>query len=223
MGKYLIFDAGPIISLSMNGLLYMLERLKKECDCEFLITPQVKKEVIEKPLKLKKFELEAIKVKSLMEKGILVPSSRIIPDYKLMQETKKILDSANSCVSSSNQKITIIQEGEASCLALAKLCNCENMLVIDERTTRLLVESPENLKKMMERKLYSQIKISSSCLSSLKKLRIIRSSELLYVAYKKNLLDLGKEKIVLDSLLYASKFKGTAISSEEIEEIKKMA
>jgi len=223
MGKYIIFDAGPLISLSMNGLLYILEELKKECDCEFLITPQVKKELIDKPLKIKKFELEAIKIKSLMEKNVLHPSSRIFSDSKLASETRKILESANSCLTADSKNITLIQEGEASCLALAKLCNCENLLVIDERTTRLLAESPEALQKMMERKLYTKINVKSSCTSAFKKFKIIRSSELLYIAYKKNLLGLGKEKAVLDAILYASKFHGTAISSEEIEDIKKLA
>ena len=46
--KYLIFDAGPIISMTMNGLLPLIEKLKNECGgCEFVLTPAVKKEVID--------------------------------------------------------------------------------------------------------------------------------------------------------------------------------
>src|SRR3989344_5329454 len=35
--KYLIFDAGPLINFSMNGLLPMLEKLKKEFKGQFII------------------------------------------------------------------------------------------------------------------------------------------------------------------------------------------
>lgn len=51
--------------------------------------------------------------------------------------------------------------------------------------------------------------------------KIIRSSELAYVALKKGFIEFpAKEEKVLDALLYALKFKGCAISGEEIEEIK---
>ena len=51
------------------------------------------------------------------------------------------------------------------------------------------------------------------------KYRFIRSSELVYVAYKKGLVSL-KGRRVLEALLYATKFKGSSISFEEIEELK---
>ena len=55
-----------------------------------------------------------------------------------------------------------------------------------------------------------------------KKYRFIRSAELMYLAYKKGLLQ-EKTKEFLDAVLFALKFKGTAISSDEIDEIKRMA
>jgi hypothetical protein len=51
--------------------------------------------------------------------------------------------------------------------------------------------------------------------------KIIRSIELAYIAYKKGLVKFGDGKL-LDALLYSLKFKGCAVSSEEIEEIKKL-
>ena len=47
MTKYLIFDSGPLINFAMNGILHVLERLKKEFDGEFIITKEVKKEIID--------------------------------------------------------------------------------------------------------------------------------------------------------------------------------
>jgi len=114
--------------------------------------------------------------------------------------------------------------------------------VIDERTTRMLTEAPENLEKMMERKLHMPLDAELSLLKELRDFKFIRSAELLYVAFKKDLVlsarnsvpsKLGtskevpfpsgkKSKDLLDALLYGVKFKGCAISSVEIEEMKRL-
>jgi len=140
----------------------------------------------------------------------------------------------------SGKKIKIIHDGEAACLAFSNLCGVKNVIVIDERTTRMLTEAPQNLEKMMERKLHTPLKMESSLLNELKKFKFIRSSELLFIAYKKNLISFAhdsvpsklvtnmpfssgkKNKDVLDALLYGVKFKGAAISSAEIEGMKKL-
>ena len=83
----------------------------------------------------------------------------------------------------------------------------------------MLVEKPENLKELLEKKMHTNVKLKESNFKEFNGFKIIRSTELIYIAYKKGLINLrGKE--VLDALLYALKFKGCAISSEEIEEIK---
>jgi len=222
--KYLIFDAGPIISLTMNGLLPILEGLKKEFNGEFILPPQVKKEVVDNPIKIKRYELEAIKVKNLINKGIFKSSSDIIPPQKLEKETSRILKLANSAIKSTQtgEKITIVHKGEASCLAFSNLCKGDSVIVIDERTTRLLTEAPENLKKLIERKVHLPIKVNLEPLREFKKFKFIRSAELLFIAYKKGVIPLKKDKSLLDALLYSVKFKGTAISSVEIEEMKKL-
>ena len=69
--KYLIFDAGPLINFSMNGLVDILEKLQKEFKGEFLITKEVKEEIIDNPLNIKKFELEALRLETLFKKGII--------------------------------------------------------------------------------------------------------------------------------------------------------
>lgn len=223
--KYLIFDAGPIISLTMNGLLGVLEKLKENFDGEFILTPNVKREVVDRPMKIKKYQWEAIQVRDLIDRGVLKYCSDFISIEKLDRETKKISKIANSFLSSSKtgEKIKLIHEGEAACLAFASLCKCESVIVIDERTTRLLTESPANLKKLMERKLHFPLKTDNSKLAEFKKFKFIRSSELIYVAYKKGLIPYKKDKNTLDAILYSLKFKGTAISNEEIEEMKRLA
>lgn len=222
--KFLIFDAGPIISLTMNGMLAVLENLKKNFDGEFIITPMVKNEVIDRPMKIPKYKLEAIQVKNFLDRGIFKLSTEFVSNEKLNVETSRILGVANSVIRSTahNEKVTLIHTGEASCLAFSNLCKCENLIAIDERTTRILSESPKNLELLMERKLHSPIKMNESLIKEFKNFRFIRSSELLFVAYKKDLIPLKKDRNLLDAVLYASKFKGTAISSAEIEEMKKM-
>jgi len=222
--KYLIFDAGPIISLTMNGMLPIIEKLKRIFPGEFIITPHVKSEVIDRPMKIKKYKLEAIQVKDMLDRGIFKMSNEIVPQEKLDKEIKRLLKVTGGVlrVTQTGEKIQIIHEGEAACLAFANLCDCESAIVIDERTTRMLTEAPKNLEKMMEKKLHTAIDSQLSLLKELKKFKFIRSAELLFIAYKKNLIDIQKSKDLLDALLYGVKFKGCAISSEEVEEMKKL-
>lgn len=235
--KYLIFDAGPIISLTMNGMLYVIEKLKENFDGEFILTPQVVREVVDRPMKIKKYKLEAIQVRDMIERGVFKMSSEVVPNQKLDAEIKRILKVTGGVLraTQTGEKIKIIHEGEAACLAFSSLCGADNTLansnkkagarcviVIDERTTRMLVEAPQSLKKMMEKKLHTPLKAELSLLDELKNFKFIRSSELLFVAYKKGLIPIKKSKDLLDALLYGVKFKGAAISSVEIEEMKKL-
>ena len=47
--KAIIFDSGTLISFSMNGVTEELEKLKGIFEGKFLITPDVKREVIDRP------------------------------------------------------------------------------------------------------------------------------------------------------------------------------
>ena len=238
--KYLIFDAGPIISLTLNGMLPVIEKLKEVFDGEFILTPQVQSEVVGRPMKIKKFKLEAIQVKDMIDRGIFKMSSEIISNQKLDKEIKRILKVVNGVLRTvqTGEKIRIVHDGEAACLAFSNLCKVNNTLansdkkagahcviVIDERTTRMLTEAPQNLEKMMEQKLHTPLDANLSLLDKLKDIKFIRSAELLFVAYKKGLIPIAsdkKNKELLDALLYGVKFKGCAISSVEIEEMKRL-
>lgn len=223
--KVVIFDSGALISLSMNGLLEELKKLKKIFNGEFIITKEVKEEVVNTPLKIKEYELEALKIQNLIDKGFLnMPDKLGIQDKEITNLTIKFMALANTMFIGNKNEIQLIHFGEASCLALSKILNeknIKNVLVIDERTTRMLVEKPENLKELLEKKMHVQVKLRESNFKSFVGFKIIRSAELMYLAYKKNLIEL-KGKEILDALLYALKFKGCAISIDEIEEIKKL-
>jgi hypothetical protein len=223
MTKFAVLDSGPIISLTLNGVLHTLELLKQKYpDVAFILTPQVKKEIIDKPLTIKKYELEAIKVQTLIANKTIVMSTEFMPNNQLEKETQRILTLSNSTIRADRENIQIVQIGEASCLAFSNLCNCESVIVIDERATRLLSESPQNLKTIMERKLHMPIIINQKNMKEFKDFKYIRSAELVYVAFKNNLYDYKKDKTLLDALLYSLKFSGTSISSKEIEEMKNL-
>jgi hypothetical protein len=226
LSKAIIFDAGTLISLSMNGLIDELRKLKKIFNGSFLITGQVKEEVIDKPLKIKQFELEALRTKKLFDEGILEPAESFgFENFEVEKKASEIMVVANSFFQSSRGQVNIMQLGEASCLALSKMLNekgIKNVVAIDERTTRMLIEKPENLEELLSRKLHTNIKVIKKNFEYFKDFQVIRSVELMYVAWKKGLVELKNGTSILDALLYALKFKGCSVSNEEIEEIKKL-
>ena len=226
INKAIIFDSGALISFSMNGLMDLIRDLRGIFKGKFLITSEVKKEVIDTPLRIKKFELEALKIKQLLDDKILeMPSSVGINDSEISSKTNEILGLANNFFIGNGREIHLIDLGESSCLALSKILTdrgVKNILAIDERTTRMIVEKHENLKDFLEKKLHVKIKINHESLKHFHGFKIVRSTELAYVAYKKGLVKLSNHS-VLDALLYAMKFKGAAISGEEIEEMKRLA
>lgn len=223
--KAIIFDSGALISFSMNGITELIAKLKENFKGKFLITQEIKREIVDKPIKIKRFELEALKLKQLLDEGVLeMPSSLGIKDSEVTNQGNEILKIANSTFQGSRRAIHLLDMGESSCLALSRILTqkkIKNVIVVDERTTRMLVEKPENLKRILEKKIQTKISIKQDNLKFFKGFGIIRSAELVYVAYKKGLVKL-KDGNVLNALLYAMKFKGAAISGDEIEEIKRL-
>lgn len=219
--KIIVLDAGPLISLALNGLLHTIELLRaKFPEIVFVITPPVKKEVIDNAMKIKKYKLEAVKIQTMIDKKILISSSEFVSNNSLDKEEKRILSVANSSYKADGKFLSIVHSGEASCLAFANLCECDNLIAIDERATRLFTESPENLKQIMEKKLHIPVLMSSKNFKEFKNFKFIRSTELVYLTYKNNLYDYKKNLSTLDALLYALKYSGVSISSKEINEMK---
>ena len=222
--KVLIFDASTLITLAMNGLLGELRKLKKIFDGKFIITKDVKREVIEKPMKINRFKLEAIKVRNLVDEKVLEMALSLgIKDNEINSETEKMKKVANNMFVARGREIKLIDSGEASCLALSRILTLkkiENVIVVDERTARMLGEKPENLEKLLQRKLHTIVRIRKKNFNFFKGFKFIRSAELVYVVHKKGLIKMKNG--VLEALLYAVKSKGCAISGDEIKQIKKI-
>ena len=225
MTKAIIFDASTLISLAMNGLFPEFRKLKEAFKGKFIITQDVKYEIIDKPIKIKRFELEALKIKQLLDDKIIEMTKSLgVDEDEVAKKTIELRDIANTTFYSTKKDIHIIDKGEVSCLALSRILDekkISNILAIDERTMRMLVEKPQNLEKLLGKKLHTRITSRRQNFKFFRGFKIIRSAELVYVVYKKNLARL-KNGPVLDALLWAVKFKGCSISRDEIEEIKRL-
>lgn len=223
--KVLIFDSGVLINLSMNGLLYVLEELKSKFDGKFIITEPVKYETVDRPIGIQRFELGALRVKNLIDAGVIEMSSSLgIDNDDLKKRTSFLLDEANHLMQIKGAWAHVVDEAEISCLALSSILEekgIETMIAIDERTTRMMCENPDHLEIIMSQKLHQTVHLVNPDYTGFSKFKMIRSSELIFVAYKKGMVKLKGDK-VLESLIYATKFHGSSISFDEINALKKM-
>ena len=222
--KALIFDASSIITFAMNGLLPKLKELKEIFNGKFLIPKEVRREIIDKPMKIKRFAFEALKVKELFNEKVLeMPDSLGINESLISAKAQEFKDVANNLFEAKGKNLHVIDLGETSCLALSRILDekgIKNVVVIDERTTRMLGEKPENLENLFQRKLHTKVILKKKNFKIFEGFRFIRSAELIYIAYKKGLFKVKNN--VLEALLYAVKSKGCAISGDEIKEIVRM-
>ncbi|MBI5803729.1 hypothetical protein HY450_00630 [Candidatus Pacearchaeota archaeon] len=223
--KSLIFDSGTLINLSMNGLLYIVEELKKNSEIRFFITHHVKKELVDHPINVPRFELGALLVQDLLDRKILeLPEDIGISHSDVDKKMIEFMELANNSMKVNGKWIKIVSEAEMSCLALSSILsnmNFENIIAIDERTTRTLAEKPGDLKDIISKKLHTSVSFDKKDFHEFANFRFLRSTELVYVAYKKGLLSLKGPK-ALEAVLFATKFKGSSVSFEEINELKKL-
>ena len=223
--KSLVFDTGTIIGLILNNSLWILESLKKKFGGEFYITPIVKYELVDRPIKGKKFKFEAIIIADYIKRGILK-----VYDSDLKVKTNRIMSFANKVFSSSDGFLKLFQEAEMEALALVKEINADALL-IDERSTRVLVENPKNLVKLLTKKLHTKVWINNDnlkmFLKEVGKVSVLRSAELLVLAYEQGLMDkyissYEDEKELLEAILWGTKLRGCSISVDEINDIIKL-
>ena len=223
----MVFDSSTIISLSLNNLLYLLPELKHRFNGQFFITNEVKKEIIDKPIQSKKFKLEALQIHQL-----ILDNTLEIYGQQLEKQTQNLLNIINNLFKAENHFIRLVDPAEVESLALANLLKAT--YVVDERTIRMIIENPNELKNLFERKLHTKITINKENLKELQKeinVNIIRSSELGLVAYslgilknltqKDHLTNYNLKHELVDGILWGLKLNGCAISQEEIEQAEK--
>ncbi len=215
----LVIDSSSIISISDKCLLKLLKKLAGR-KFRFFLTESVYRESVVNPLKIKRFKLNAIRIKDAVEEGCLTVVKK---DQELEMLTKELVEITNCISFSKKECLRLIHSGEAETLALAKKLNATT-LVIDERTTRMLVENPIRLNSYLQAKYKKKLSIDRNKLDKFRKfvgeLKIIRSVELVVLAYELQFFEpeLEGTKQALEAAMYAVKYAGCAVSSEEIAE-----
>lgn len=219
-----LLDAGPIISLTTNNLLWLIEPLQKLAKRPFAITAAVKREIVNRPLATKKFKFEALQVERLIEQKQLM----VMDDPAAKGTALRLLELANNTFWAQNAPIRMVQLGEMETLATAMGIG-SNKVVVDERITRSLLESPEQLHQMMERRLNTRMHVDHARLDDFRAMtrhiELIRSAELVAIAFEKGLLNEYIVKVpnarrsLLESVLWGVKLNGCAISEQEINDI----
>jgi hypothetical protein len=227
--KQLVFDSGPMISLTLNSLLWVLEPLKERFQGDFIVPPSVKEELVDKPLTTKKYKLEAFQILPYFNRGTL----KVVSPEELEGKTKELLNLVDNTFSAKGKFIQLVHHADMQVVALGILTGAD-AIVIDEYTTRLMIENPRRILKRMEKKLHTKCSINEKNLEQLKAqlkgLRVLRSVELITIAYEAGILDRylfeGEKRFVkqpkktlLEAALWSLKLNGCAISEYEIQDV----
>lgn len=213
----IVVDSSSIISLAVNCLCPLMNSL----NVSFATTPKVYDEVISKPTGNRRFALEAMRIKRLFDTASVVVQS---PKTDLGE---RILHAANRIYRVRGKEMTIIHPAEAEAMALASEIGARAFL-IDERTTRLLLEDPHSLRDLLSYRNQADVRIDEVSLKRLgdilPDIPVIRSAEIVAIGYEKGFLT-GmhgvEDKSVLEAALDALKFSGCAISWGEIDDYMK--
>ncbi len=214
----ILADASSLISLADVGLIGVLIALRPYIKGELLITEEVERESIERPLKIPKYSFSGVRLKRALFDGVF----KIITPNP--ETTDKVMKLANTLFSIGGKPFKLIHKGEAEIVAVA-IDNKLKTLLIDERTTRTLIESPFETKKHLTEEFRRGVDINREALNEFKELtngiNMIRSSEIIALGYEygyfKKFGDLKKD--AFKAALYAIKFNGCAIGFDEINEL----
>jgi hypothetical protein len=192
---------------------------------EFIITDSVRYEIIEHPMKIRRFGWGAIRIQGLLEEEIIkmAEDEEVVAEKELDAKTREVMNLANNSFFSDGKPIHLIERGEAEAMALSLILNkrgITNAVVIDERTARMMCENPEMLRALMESKLHAKLTMKAENLREFQKIKVLRSTELVYMAYEKKLIE--QDPSELEAMLYALKFGGCSISEKEVQMMKRM-
>ena len=205
--SHIILDSGPVISHSLNDLLWLFDKVKDYYGTEFSMTEAVKREVIDHPLAGKRFKLEALQVMHLMKKGTF----KVISNPDIDALAKEMLEIANLCYYGRNQPLQLVHYAELTAVSAAVI-NKADAVMIDERTTRYMFEKPEKLRNILQHKLHTPIEIDKAAVLRLRKLarnvKFTRSAEFAAVCFEKGLL--------------ALKLNGCAISNKDLSTLMRL-
>ncbi|HLE06492.1 MAG TPA: hypothetical protein VI790_04000 [Candidatus Nanoarchaeia archaeon] len=221
--KELLIDSSSLISMATNCLMWVIDKLRESSEIQFVITPEIHKEVIEKSMNIDKFRLSGIRIlKRLCNGAIIVKETD-------MGITNRLLDIANKIYSVKGDYYHVVHEGELGLIPLA-IQNKSYTLATDERIFFKMITDPEGLKRLFENRLHTAVTINQDKLNEFKELTkdidVFKSSDLVAIAYEKGLMNeyikeceskkLGRD--LLTGSLWALKMSGCSISTLDIKE-----
>lgn len=217
-GQSLVCDSSSLISLTDSCFVHVFYFLKRKFKGCFLIPDSVEYECVQHPMQMRMHALHAVRLKRAILDGAITLSP-----LSSRHDSNEIRWIANNIFYASGTPLRLLHEGESDMLALALETGVSNLLV-DERTTRLLAEDPETLRKHLELELSRPITTNQENLSAFsrltKNMRFFRSSELLLLAYEKGYFEDYKEleADAIEAALYRLKYAGCAVGMGEIED-----
>ncbi len=223
-GNYVLCDASSLISLTSSCLENLLYFFRDNFHTKFLIPQSVHYEAIERPLsfKTKVHAFSALRIQDMIHDGTIE-----LVKEDLQTETNELLALGNSIFYARGKPVHILHLGETEMLALTNRLQTDALLM-DERTTRILVEDPVSMKNHLEHEFGTHIMVNKKNLSDfsskMRELSVIRSTELLFVAYENGFLSNfeGIEAKAAEAALHKLKYSGCAVSFKEINKYVKM-
>lgn len=217
--KSVVFDSGPLITFAINGILEIFPYLTERFDGVFYISNTVRKEILDDAFKTKKFAFEALRLGRLLKDDYIETFDTSV----YSEEIHLIKNLVNNIFSIKGTPLEIMNAGELDALVLAKNINAD-AFVVDERTTRLLIENPYRLHKLLEKKFQANVAIDKERLHEFERhfstIKVIRSVELALVGldfgFFKEYTSYTSRKELVNALLWSFKLNGCAISEREI-------
>ena len=216
----MVMDSSTLISVSSNCFMNVFNRYCKKNNIKPIITPAVYSESISRPWHIKRFELNAVRIKDAVDSGLIAVA---VINKQIAFDSQRLMDLANSVASLKQRNLKIFHRGEAEAVALAKNISAR-VLAVDERTTRTLIEAPQSMQSFLTRRYRGDVVVSQEKAREFQEevsdLLILRSTELFALAHADDCFppDMKTTPKALEAALYAAKFGGCAISFKEIQE-----
>lgn len=212
-------DSGSFISLTASCMDRTLYFLHEKFGLRFVIPPSVEYEAVTRPLydHLTQFAFSAIRIKDAIHDGVILKV-----EENVRTDARHIIDLANNLFYVHGKPLKLIHLGEAEMVALAHKLDVKNLL-IDERTTRMLIEAPFRLKEHLEKEFSTHIMLDKKKMREFsditRSMNVIRSSEIVILAYENGFFNHFKDikKEALEAALYKTKYSGCSIRFDEIK------
>ncbi|HLC57357.1 MAG TPA: hypothetical protein VJH95_02185 [Candidatus Nanoarchaeia archaeon] len=228
--KSLVFDSSSVISIMTNNLMDVLFELKKRFNGEFFIPDAVKLELVDNPLRTRRFELQAVMLADYIGEGYF----KFFENIAVKSQGEVLTETANNIFMIDGKALRIVDSAEICGLVLANMVKA-SAYVVDERTLRLLVEDYRKLKELFERKFNARVEVDRRSLKKFQEVvggvKIIRSAELMTLGFELGLFNKyksggelvdGYKQRMLEGILWGLRLRGCSISTNEINEILKI-